>query len=161
MNHITNANNAASGLGLVLTRNFDAPRELVWSTWTEVPHLERWICPRDFTVTFCQGDLRPGGRWCTGMRAPDGTGHICGGEYREIVPPARLVFTHAWEDEDGAYGPQTLVTVTLEAKGRQIAMRFEQTGFSSFESRDGHEDGWRGAFENLADHLERITTHGN
>ena len=89
------------------------------------------------------------------MRSPEGTAHICGGEYREIVPPSKLVFTHAWEDENGAYGPQTLVTVTLEAQGQQTAMRFQQTGFSTVESRDGHEDGWSGAFENLAKHLER------
>lgn len=159
MNHITDATNTASGLDLVLTRTFDAPRELVWQAWTEIHHLERWICPRDFTVTFCEGELRAGGKWRTSMRAPDGREHICGGAYREILPPAKLVFTHAWEEENGAYGPQTMVTVTLEAKGRQTAMRFEQTGFSSLEFRDGHEDGWRGAFDNLADHLERITTH--
>lgn len=150
---MTNTNaeyNISSDLELIITRIFDAPRELVWKAWIELELLERWICPRDFNVTFCQGELRIGGNWRTGMQSPEGVQHICGGEYREIIPLSKLVFTHAWEDENGEFGPQTLVSVTISDEGEKTLMRFEQTGFNSVESRDGHEDGWTGAFENLS-----------
>ena len=53
------------------------------------------------------------------MRAPDGTEHRLAGSYREIDPPARLVFTHAWIDDDGRPGPETLVTVDVRGgRGR-------------------------------------------
>jgi uncharacterized protein YndB with AHSA1/START domain len=146
-------NNSVSDLELVITRTFDAPRELVWKAWTEIDKLERWICPKDFNVTFCEGELRPGGKWRTGMRSPDGTVHICAGEYREIVPPSTLVFTHAWEDEKGQLGRQTLVSVTFFDENEKTFMRFKQSDFDSVESRDGHEDGWTGAFYNLSTYL--------
>ena len=153
MTNITIEKNSASELELTFTRTFDAPRELVWKAWTETNLLERWFYPRDFKVTFCQGDLRPGGKWRTGMRSPEGTEHICGGEYREVLPLSKLVFTHAWEGEKGDLDHQTLVTVTFFDENEKTLMRFEQTGFSSVESRDGHEDGWTGAFYNLSTYL--------
>ena len=45
----------------IFSKIFDAPRELVYKAWTETDLVERWICPTDFNVTFCQGELRPGG----------------------------------------------------------------------------------------------------
>ncbi len=145
----------SADLEFIITRTFNAPRELVWQAWTEIDLLERWICPKDFKVTFCQGELRVGGKWRTGMQSPEGTEHICGGIYREIAPPSKLVFTHAWEDEDGEFGPQTLVSVTLSEEKEKTLMRFEQTRFDSVESRDGHEDGWTGAFDNLNAYLNK------
>jgi uncharacterized protein YndB with AHSA1/START domain len=153
MTNITAENIISSELELIITRTFDAPRELVWKAWTEIDTLERWICPKDFKVTFCQGELRIGGKWRTGMQSLEGTEHICGGEYREIIPPSKLVFTHAWEDENGELGSQILVSVTLSDEKEKTLMRFEQTGFSSVESRNGHEDGWTGAFDNLSLYL--------
>jgi len=148
-----NEDTGAEAHKFTIRRTFDAPRALVWQTWTDPDHLRKWSCPKDFTVTFVEGSLAPGGKWRTGMRAPDGAIHIAGGEYREIAKPTRLVFTHAWEDDQGVPGPDTLIEITLdEAEGR-TTMTFEQTGFASLESRNGHESGWREAFDNLADYL--------
>src|SRR5918995_7006135 len=97
---------------LVITRIFDAPLSLVFKAWTEREHLVRWSAPRGFTITHCEGAHHPGGAWRCCMRSPEGTDYWLGGVYREIVEPDRLVFTHAWEDEEGKPGHQTLVTVT-------------------------------------------------
>ncbi len=83
------------------------------------------------------------------MRSPEGELLHLAGVYREIVPPERLVFTHAWTDEDGKPGPETLVTVTLAEEGGKTVMTFRQTGFSSTESRDGHGGGWTECFDKL------------
>jgi uncharacterized protein YndB with AHSA1/START domain len=137
----------ASDSELAITRVFDAPRELVWKAWTE--DLDQWSAPRGFTIPVSEGDLRPGGKWHAVMVTPEGKELPLGGVYREIVPPERLVFTHAWDDATGKAGPETVVTVILTARGNKTEMNFRQTGFDSVESRNGHADGWGQCFERL------------
>ncbi len=137
---------------IMMTRTFSAPRELVWKAWTDGEIMSRWSAPHGFTIHDGQQDVRPGGAWRCGMRAPDGADHWVSGVYREVSAPERLVLTHAWE-EGGKRGQETLVTVTLEAVGEKTRMTFVQTGFASTASRDGHEVGWSEAFERLAAHL--------
>jgi uncharacterized protein YndB with AHSA1/START domain len=86
---------------LILTRVFDAPRELVWEAWTKKEHLDIWSCPRGFTMPESHGDLRVGGAWGFTMIAPNGEKFPCNGVYREIVPNELLVMTHGWVEDDG------------------------------------------------------------
>src|SRR5688572_22943410 len=86
---------------LVLTRVFDAPRELVFQAWTEPEHLKRWWGPNGFTLPYCTVDLRPGGAIHFCMRSPDGFEIWSKGIYREIVPPERFVSTNYFSDEQG------------------------------------------------------------
>jgi uncharacterized protein YndB with AHSA1/START domain len=138
---------------LVITRILDAPRELVFKAWTEPEHLVHWSCPHGFTLTHCEGDLRPGGAWRSCMRSPEGRDLWLGGVYREIVAPERLVFTHAWDDADGKPGHETVVTVTLADHQGKTQMSFRQAFFESVESRDGHEGGWTQCFDRLTTYL--------
>ncbi len=139
---------------LHITRIFDAPRELVFRMWTEHEHMTQWGCPHGFSIPEATGDIREGGRWRTVMVSAEHGRHVCGGEYREIVPPERLVFTHAWERDDGETSPETVITVVFEAIDGGTRMTFMQEGFESVESRDGHEGGWTEGFERLASHLQ-------
>jgi uncharacterized protein YndB with AHSA1/START domain len=141
---------------LTLERVFDAPVDLVWRCWTEKEHLEQWSRPRGFTIPKSEGGLGVGGKWHVTMRTPDGHELGLGGEYREIVPLKRLVMTHAWDDESGKPGHQTIVAVTFEALGQRTKVTLVQTGFDSDESRNGHEGGWRECFDILAEHLAAL-----
>lgn len=141
---------------LVLSRRFEAPRDLVFRAWTENEHLLKWLCPKGFTVLFGTGDLRPGGAWRSGMRSPAGKDYVVRGVYRTIDPPERLSFTHAWENEQGQPGRETLVTVEFAEQAGQTVLHFEQSGFASKESRDGHAVGWSESFDNLADYLRGL-----
>ncbi|HEX8235026.1 MAG TPA: SRPBCC domain-containing protein [Abditibacteriaceae bacterium] len=144
---------------LVITRVLDAPRSLVFAAWTQREHLVRWSAPRDFTITFCDGDLRPGGAWRSCMKSPDGTDYWVSGVYREIVPDERLVFTHVWDEEDGTPNRETLVTVSFaDANDGKTKMTFQQTGFASTASRDGHEGGWTESFDRLTALLDTMQT---
>ena len=134
---------------LVITRIFNAPRVLVWQAWTQREHLLRWSCPGDFTMLFAEGDLHVGGAWRAGMRAPDGKEYVMGSKYCEITPPERLEFTHGWEDDELHDGHETLVTVVLREENGGTKMTFLQTGLATASSRDGHIEGWSGAFDNL------------
>jgi uncharacterized protein YndB with AHSA1/START domain len=93
-----------------MTRLFDAPRHLVFEAMTRPEHVRRWWgCLGDgYSVPVCEIDLRPGGRWRFVNRHPKGEAAFHG-EYREITPPSRLVFTEIFEDF-----PDTVSVVTTE-----------------------------------------------
>ena len=122
----------ADAIDLVIEWVFDAPRRARVESMDRSRADETVVgSPQGFTVPVSDGELRPGGSWRAVMVKPDGTELKLGGEYREIVEPERLVFTHAWYDEEGVPGPETLVTVLLEERGDKTAMTFRQTGFAS------------------------------
>lgn len=142
---------------LVITRIFDAPRSLVFDAWTKPEHLEKWqMSPRGMTVTTEKSDIRPGGEYSVTMSAPDGSAHRLRGVYREVVPPSKLVFTHAWLDADGNLGKDTVVTVTFEEQGAQTLFTLRQTGFGTVASRDGHAAGWNSGIDKLDEYLSTL-----
>lgn len=141
---------------LSMTREFSAPRRLVYEAWTQPDHLRHWWGPRGFTTLSCEMDLRPGGRWRVRSRSPEGTEVAEVGVFREIAPPQRLVFTHAWEDVQGDPGHETLVTVTFTEQAGKTRIDFRQAEFDSIESRDAHEGGWSSAFELLVEYLAEL-----
>ena len=145
---------------LTIRRTFDAPRALVFRAWTEPQHLAQWSCPRGFTMIENRGELRVGGAFFAWMRSPQGEDHRMRGVYREIVPPERLVFTHAWLDARGGPGPAPPVPVTLRERNGRTEMTFHQGVFESVASRDGHEQGWSSCFELLAELLATLPRDG-
>lgn len=78
------------------------------------------------------------------------------GQYREIDNPHRLVLTHGWEDDELHDGHETLVIVSLEENDGGTTMFFKQTKLATAASRDGHAQGWSGAFDNLSAYLEAL-----
>src|SRR5688572_14315151 len=92
---------AATDTALVITRTFDAPRALLFDAWTDPERMMQWWGPKGFTTTDCTIDLRPGGTIHFRMSSPDGFEIWCGGVYREIVPPERVVCTSYFSDADG------------------------------------------------------------
>jgi uncharacterized protein YndB with AHSA1/START domain len=132
---------------------FKAPRSLVFKAWSEPRHLAHWSGPHGFTSENSVMDLRPGGCYRACLRAPDGTEHWVRGEYREVVEPERLVFTHGWESDADV---TTLVTVTFTDQGDDTLMTFRQAPFATAASRDGHRGGWTQSFERLEAHLSAL-----
>ena len=99
---------------VTVTRVFDAPRDLVFRTWTEPAHLARWWGPRDYTNPVCEIDARVGGVIFVRMHAPDGRVVLMNGTFREIVAPRRLVFTALVAAPNGEALFEGLVTATFE-----------------------------------------------
>ena len=85
----------------VISRVFDAPRDLVWKAFTEPERMKEWWGPKGFTVIASKMDFRPGGTYHYGMKAPDGSAMWGKFVYREIVPPERMVFINSFSDEAG------------------------------------------------------------
>ena len=108
---------------LVLTREFDAPRALVWRAWTDPRHIGQWWGPRGFTITTHEIEVRPGGVWRFVMHGPDGTDYDNRIIYRELAPPERMVYAHGSDKDDDP--EQFMVTVTFHDRGdkTELTMR--------------------------------------
>lgn len=117
-----------------ITRSFDAPRRLVWEAWTKPELLKKWLHGWDgWRLDVCENVLRPGGAIHWVWRGPGGEEMGLRGEYREIVPPERLVHTEIF-DEDWT-GGETLVTLLLTEHGGRTTTTMTVL-YSSREARD-------------------------
>jgi uncharacterized protein YndB with AHSA1/START domain len=156
---------------LVITRVFDAPRELVWKAWTDPERVMRWSGPKNFTAPVSKIDLRVGGTYLNCMRGagPDGVvrDFWSTGVYREIVPQKRLVCTDSFADEKGnvvpashygmeGYWPlELLITVTFEETGGKTKMTLLHEGMPAGQMRELAEVGWNESFDKLAEYLAK------
>jgi uncharacterized protein YndB with AHSA1/START domain len=155
----------AAGQALVITRIFDAPRELVWRAWTEPEMAMKWWGPKGFTTPACRIDLRVGGSYLFCMRSPEGQDYWSTGVYKEIVTLERIVCTDSFADEQGNVVPasrygmtgdfplELLVTVTFEEQDGKTKMTLTHAGFPVGEHRDGAQQGWSEMFDKLAESL--------
>jgi uncharacterized protein YndB with AHSA1/START domain len=136
---------ALSDRELLITRVFDAPRDLVFAAWTKPEHLAKWWGPAEYPADSISADVRIGGRWRNSLRSIEDGGMLWNqGEYREIVPPEKLIFTFAWDGEE-----ETVITVTFAEQGTKTLMTFHQAPFSKVADRDGHIEGWTSSFNRL------------
>jgi uncharacterized protein YndB with AHSA1/START domain len=104
---------------IVLTRTFDAPRNLVFEAWTRPELLKLWFGPQGSSLVVCDIDLKPGGRYRLVLRGPDGADFAIRGEYREIVLPERLVYTQSFDDwREG----ESIVTMVLVEDAKRTSM---------------------------------------
>jgi uncharacterized protein YndB with AHSA1/START domain len=147
-----NTNTATAQHELVISRIFDAPRELVFRAWSKPEHMVRWLGPKDWTAPSCTMDFRPGGAYRACIRSPEGNENWMRGIYREIVEPERLVFTFSWEKE-GEMGRENMVTITFAKQGEKTRMTFRQAFFETIENRDSHHSGWSESFDRLEQYL--------
>jgi uncharacterized protein YndB with AHSA1/START domain len=86
---------------MVVTRVFDAPRELVWTAWTDPKYVMQWWGPKGFTCLSCEMDFRVGGKFLYCTKTPDGQEFWNGGEYHEIVPHEKIVSSMYFSDSKG------------------------------------------------------------
>lgn len=121
---------------IVITRLFDAPRELVWEAWSNPEHVAKWWGPNGFTTTTKTMDLRPGGVWIYTMHGPDGTDYPNECKFIEVVKPERIVHLHGdgqreWFESTSTFaieGKKTRVTIkqvypSAEARN-EVALKY-------------------------------------
>jgi uncharacterized protein YndB with AHSA1/START domain len=149
------------GYTLTFTREFDAPRELVFRVWTDPAPLARWWGPSGFTNPVCEFEARPGGRIHIDMTGPDGTVYPMVGEVREIVPPQRLVlFCTCCGDDSGTPGVEVLNSVTFAEKDDgtviEVEARVLKADPQMIDAIAGMEQGWSESLERLVETVDAI-----
>ena len=142
---------------IVLTRVFDAPRNLVFYAFTKPELLKRWFGPRGFSLVVCEVDLRVGGSWRFVLRGPDGKDMGMRGVYREIAPPGRSVHTESFDDFPG----ESIVTTVLTEHGGRTTLTATVL-YPSKEVRDavidsGMEHGAAETYDKLSEMLAATT----
>jgi uncharacterized protein YndB with AHSA1/START domain len=138
---------------ILITREFDAPKHLVYQAWTTPELVKRWWSGDRGDVTSAEVDLRVGGSWRYVMTANRGFEVAFHGEYREIVTNERIVSTEVFEGMPDAEA-MTILTLT-ETGGRTTLSVLVQ--HADQESRDGHiNSGMEGGMQEAMDHLDQI-----
>lgn len=163
----------ASDRDFVISRVFDAPRELVWKAFTDPEHMKHWWGPKGFTVRAAKMDFRPGGSYLYCLRSPDG--HDIWGKfvYREIAAPERIVLVNSFSDENGGltrhpmsptWPLEMLSTFTFsEDEGkttftiRWSPLNASETERKTFEDgRKGMQQGWGGTLDQMEAYLAKF-----
>ena len=140
---------------IVLTRVFDAPREVVFEAHSSCEHMSKWWGPRKYEFASCEIDFRQGGEWRIVHRGPDGEEYGFHGEYREIVPPERIVWTFEFE---GMPGHVSVETLSLEEHDGKTTLTATSV-YDTVEERDGMlesgmESGAAESMDRLDEYLE-------
>ena len=162
------SDNTISKDAVVIEHIFDAPVALIWQMWTDPEHFKNWYGPDGFTVPVAEMDLRLGGKRlvCMEMQKPDGRIKMwTTGEYTEIIPNERLVYTESPADENGnlvspsvmgmpdGYPMTTEVTVVLEDLDGRTKMVMTHAGVPA---GSGANAGWEQAFTKMAEYINSV-----
>lgn len=143
---------------ILITREFDAPKDLVYAAFTTSEHVRRWWHAKRGEMTVCEIDLRVGGTWRYVMVTPDGTEVGFHGAYREIVPNERIVSTEAYEGIPDADEHAAVNTMTLTEAGGRTTLEI-LVEHPTKEGRDMHiESGMEDGLQDALDLLEEIAS---
>ena len=154
---------------IVITREFAAPRQLVWDVWTTPKHLEKWFGPKGFTTRVERHEFKVGGRSTYIMTGPDGTEYPGTGIYKEIVPIEKIVTTDEFgegfdeiAEKQNIDLPQGMISTFLfDDLGQQRTKLTLITSHPTVEDREKHEamgvvDGWNSSIDKLDEYLAEL-----
>jgi uncharacterized protein YndB with AHSA1/START domain len=144
-----------------ISRTFDAPRDLVFTVWTDPKHLAQWWGPHHFTNPRCEIDARPGGAIHIDMRGPDGTVYPMKGEVKEIARPERFVFSSIPIDDKGNVLFEVLTTVTFAERSGKTTVSVNAhvvrtVAPEAAQMLAGMEAGWTQSLERLEEYVRHV-----
>jgi uncharacterized protein YndB with AHSA1/START domain len=135
---------------LRLKRTFNAPVEAVFDAWTSAEVLRRWWpVGSDWETPVAEVDVRVGGSLRLVMRNPEGEEFGGSGEYLEITPRERLVFTWTWDGHEGHEGTQLIEVEFREQEDGTTTVVLTNRGLRDEDSKRSHRQGWEASFDNL------------
>jgi uncharacterized protein YndB with AHSA1/START domain len=147
-----------TGKDLTFTQVLDAPRELIFKVFSEPEHVKQWWGPEGWTMPVCTIDFRPGGTWHYCIRNSEGEEHWAKAVYREIVPPARIVYTDNMVDAGGnpIEGlPPKRVTLTFDDLDGKTRLRVHVQLASAADCQKLVDMGFVQHFPETLNHLEQ------
>ena len=169
-------NRESTAKPFVISRVFNAPRELVWKAWTDVEHLKKWFGPAGTFMPVSKMDLLPGGTFHYCQRGPDGKDMWGKWVLREVQPPERLVLVQCFSDEKGGavrhpmaptWPLETLSTTTFSESNGKTTMTIQWEPYHANEeekktfdgAHDGMNMGWGGTLDKLDAYLAEVQKH--
>ena len=140
---------SAEKTSLEIKRFINAPRERVYRAWTDVEQLKQWFGPEKVQTRDIKADGRVGGEFRWDLVNSDGEEMTMRGEFRELQPNKKIVFTWQWQDDEDWQNHISVVTVELTDRDGGTEVRLKHEKLPSEESRDGHNEGWNSALDKL------------
>jgi glutathione S-transferase len=134
---------------LEIKRFINAPREQVYRAWTDPAQLKEWWGPEGVQTRNFIADARLGGKYRWDLLNQEGEEMTVFGEYRELVPGKKIVFTWQWDDDDVWENHTSIVTVELSDRDGGTEVRLTHEQLPSEASRDRHNDGWNSVLDRL------------
>ena len=141
---------------ILMTRNFDAPRALVWEMFTKPEHLKQWWGAGFHQEVVIEMDVRIGGTYRFVGKSPDGTLVPFKGEYREISPPDRIVFTEIFDVDMAREHPSVVTTTFTEANGTttmKCLVRYDSKQTRDIVLQSGMEHGAGASYDKIEEML--------
>jgi uncharacterized protein YndB with AHSA1/START domain len=138
---------------LQMNRVIAAPRERVFAAWTTPEAIKVWFGPDTCRVLDAQVDLRIGGEFCFHLSTEKMGELKLYGQYREVKPPLKLVYTWSWKGNAELESESSLVTVEFVELGDLTDIRLTHEQLPSIQARDDHSHGWSGTFDKLEKYL--------
>lgn len=139
----------AENIALEIKRLIKAPRDRVYAAWTNPAQLRQWFGPENVETRDLVADVRVGGKFRWDLTNSEGEKMTCRGEYRELQPDKKIVFTWQWEDDEIWENQISIVTVELFDRDGGTELRLTHEQLPNEESRDGHTRGWNSALDKL------------
>jgi len=140
---------APKEFSLEIKRLIKAPRDRVYAAWTDPAQIKQWFGPENVQTRELVADVRVGGKFRWDLNNAEGEKMTCRGEYRELQPGKKIVFTWQWEDH------VSIVTVELDDADAGTELRLTHEKLPNEESRDGHTRGWNSALDKLEKFFSR------
>jgi uncharacterized protein YndB with AHSA1/START domain len=134
---------------LEIKRFINAARERVYSAWTDPSELKQWFGPDTVETKNLVADVRVGGEFRWELTSCDGEAMTVRGEYRELQPGRKIVFTWQWDDDEKWTNEKSIVTVELADREGGTELRLKHERLPTNESRDNHTQGWTNALAKL------------
>jgi uncharacterized protein YndB with AHSA1/START domain len=134
---------------LEIKRHIKAPRDRVYAAWTDPAQLKQWFGPEKVQTRELIADARVGGKFRWDLTTSEGEKMTCCGEYRELQPDKKIVFTWQWEDDETWENYISVVTIELADADGGTELRLMHEQLPSEQSRDGHMGGWNSALDKL------------
>lgn len=132
-----------------------APRDRVYAAWTDPAQLKQWFGPENVQTRDLIADARVGGEFRWDIIDPDGDKMTVNGEFRELQPNRKIVFTWQWQDDENWENHLSIVTVELSDRDGGTELRLIHEKLPSEQSRDGHNSGWNSALDKLEKFFSR------
>jgi Uncharacterized conserved protein len=139
----------ADKTSLEITRFIRAPRSRVYEAWTDPAQLRRWFGPESIQTDGIVADARAGGEFRWDLTNAEGEKMTMLGEFRELKPGRKVVFTWRWDDDELWENRTSIVTVELEDADGGTQLRLTHEQLPTEESRDSHTGGWNSALDKL------------
>ena len=146
---------AGEKTSLEIKRVIRAPRDRVYKAWTDPAQLREWWGPEGVRTTNLIGDVRVGGKYRWELVTSEGEEMVVFGEYRELVPGEKIVFTWKWDDDEAWEARNSIVTVEFSESDGGTEVRLVHEQLPSEESRDRHNEGWSSVLDRLDKFINR------